>query len=83
MQTLDSVEAYSVDSVLAMAFDDPQRMADFHDTGISGTDFRAYELYDHQSDPDENINLAVTAEHKRLVDELKKKLHAGWKAAVP
>lgn len=50
---------------------------------VPGTDFRAYELYDHRTDPDENINLAVAAEHKSLVDELKKKLHAGWKAALP
>jgi len=50
---------------------------------VRGTDFRAYELYDHQSDPDENINLAVATEHKPLVDELKRKLHSGWKAAVP
>ncbi len=50
---------------------------------VPGTDFRAYELYDHRTDPDENINLAVAVEHKQLVDELKEKLHAGWKAALP
>ena len=50
---------------------------------VPDTDFRAYELYDHQSDPDENISLAAAAEHKPLVDRLKKKLHAGWKAAGP
>jgi arylsulfatase A-like enzyme len=50
---------------------------------VPRTEFRAYELYDHCSDPDENTNLAVDAEYGPLVDELKKKLHAGWKAAVP
>ncbi len=50
---------------------------------VPGTDFRAYELYDHQSDPEENINLAGDSEHRQLVDELKKRLHAGWKAAIP
>ena len=48
---------------------------------VPGTDFYAYELYDHVSDPDENINLASAAEYKTLVDELKSKLHAGWEAA--
>jgi hypothetical protein len=50
---------------------------------VPGTEFRAYELYDHRSDPDENINLAVADEHKPLVQQLKAKLHAGWKAAIP
>lgn len=50
---------------------------------VPGTGFRAYELYDHRVDPDENINLAVSAEHEQVVDELKKQLKAGWKAAVP
>ncbi len=48
---------------------------------VPGTKFRAYELYDHRSDPDENVNLAGAPDHKQLVSELKKKLHAGWKAA--
>lgn len=50
---------------------------------VPGTEFRVYELYDHRTDPDENINLAVAAAHKPLVDGLKEKLHAGWKAALP
>ena len=48
---------------------------------VPGTEFRAYELYDHQSDPDENINLAEVSEHKMIVNELKTKLHAGWRHA--
>lgn len=43
----------------------------------------ALELYDHQSDPQENQNLANQPEHAALVKELKAKLFAGWKAACP
>jgi iduronate 2-sulfatase len=50
---------------------------------VPGTGFRAHELYDHRSDPDENINLAAHAEHEKLVDDLKAKLDAGWEAAGP
>ncbi len=38
------------------------------------------ELYDHQTDPDENINAAGLSDHKALVEELSQQLHAGWKA---
>lgn len=41
------------------------------------------ELYDHQTDPDENVNVAGRAENKELVRELSKALHAGWRAASP
>ena len=50
---------------------------------VPGTEFRAYELYDHQSDPDENINLSDLPKHKELVRGLKTKLGAGWENAVP
>lgn len=50
---------------------------------VPGTDFRAYELYDHESDPDENTNLANHPERQQLLETLKKQLHAGWKAALP
>ena len=50
---------------------------------VPGTEFRDYELYDHSTDPDENINLAVRSEYKQLADELKTKLHAGWQNAAP
>ncbi|GAH76404.1 unnamed protein product, partial [marine sediment metagenome] len=43
----------------------------------------AVELYDHQEDPQENINLAAGSEHKDLVARLAKQLDAGWKAARP
>lgn len=44
VQTLDRVQVNSVDSVLEMNFDDPRRTADFENTGIVGSDFRACEL---------------------------------------
>jgi arylsulfatase A-like enzyme len=50
--------------------DDPSRVA-------------ALELYDHQTDPQENQNVAGRPEHATLVKELAAKLDAGWKAARP
>ncbi len=41
------------------------------------------ELYDHEQDPGENVNLAVRKGSERLVERLNKMLHAGWKAALP
>jgi len=55
----------------------------FTEWRVPGTEFRAYELYDHDSDPAENINLAGGSEHAQLVAVLKTKLHAGWQDAVP
>ncbi len=49
----------------------------------SGGDPVARELYDHQEDPQENVNLAGLPEYKELVQKLSRQLHAGWKAAVP
>lgn len=44
---------------------------------------RQYELYDHQTDPDENENLAVHPDRQAQVEELARELHQGWKAALP
>jgi arylsulfatase A-like enzyme len=41
------------------------------------------ELYDHEKDPAENVNLAGVAEHKATAARLSKMLKAGWKAAQP
>lgn len=41
VQTLDSVYVHSQTDVLDMAFDDPLRMSDFTNTGISGTNYLA------------------------------------------
>jgi iduronate 2-sulfatase len=43
----------------------------------------AIELYDHQTDPQENINIANEPANAPLVKELTAKLNAGWKAALP
>ena len=43
----------------------------------------ATELYDHQTDPQENQNIASMPENKMLVKRLSEQLHAGWKAAQP
>jgi len=43
----------------------------------------AVELYDHRTDPDENVNLANKPENKELVAELSRLLDAGWRAALP
>ena len=43
----------------------------------------ARELYDHQNDPQENVNVAERAENKTLVEELTRQMQAGWKAARP
>jgi arylsulfatase A-like enzyme len=41
------------------------------------------ELYDHQTDPQENRNLADRPENAALVKELMAQLAAGWKVALP
>ena len=43
----------------------------------------ARELYDHDLDPAENVNLAVKAGNEALVERLSRQLHAGWTAARP
>ena len=43
----------------------------------------AVELYDHQADPQENVNIANQPENAALVKELSSKLNAGWKSAPP
>ena len=42
-----------------------------------------YELYDHQTDPQENASLALKPENNDLVAKLTAQLHAGWKGALP
>ncbi len=43
----------------------------------------AVELYDHETDADENTNIAARSEHKRTITKLSKQLAAGWKGALP
>ena len=41
------------------------------------------ELYDHHTDPEENINIAGLTENSSLVKMFSEKLAKGWKAALP
>jgi iduronate 2-sulfatase len=43
----------------------------------------AVELYDHQTDPAENTNLAGIAENAALVKRLTDQLRRGWRQAGP
>lgn len=45
------------------------------------TQLEAVELYDHQSDPRENTNLAADPNHAQLVADLTKQWQAGWQGA--
>jgi iduronate 2-sulfatase len=40
------------------------------------------ELYDHDTDPQEDVNLAERAESRALAGELSARLRAGWRAAA-
>jgi arylsulfatase A-like enzyme len=44
---------------------------------------RLKELYDHEIDPEESVNVAANPEYKNWVSELELKLKAGWKEALP
>ena len=41
------------------------------------------EIYDHQSDPLENINIANRPEHAQLLESLDQQMRAGWREALP
>lgn len=43
----------------------------------------ARELYDHETDPDENVNVAAIATNREVVAELSKQLTSGRTSAVP
>jgi hypothetical protein len=42
-----------------------------------------YELYDYETDPAGNVNIAADPKNKALLDELIAMMDAGWKAARP
>jgi len=50
---------------------------------VAGKDFCGYELYDYQTDPQGNDNLANKLAFAETVKELASQLHAGWPAALP
>jgi len=41
------------------------------------------ELFDHASDPDENLNLAQDSSYTQTIKDLSKQLNQGWKYALP
>ena len=41
------------------------------------------ELYDHQIDPEENVNVYREKAYEVTVKELSKQLHDGWRKAIP
>ena len=41
------------------------------------------ELFDHQTDPGENVNLAAKPGYEILVESLSRQLHQGWRYAKP
>ncbi|MDE0682417.1 MAG: sulfatase-like hydrolase/transferase [Candidatus Poribacteria bacterium] len=41
------------------------------------------ELYDHNTDPDEKVNIANLPENEELISHLRERLRAGWQAALP
>jgi iduronate 2-sulfatase len=43
----------------------------------------ALELYDHEQDPGETLNLAHQVEQRALVQKCMGQLSAGWRAALP
>jgi len=45
--------------------------------------FKAYELYDEQADPSENVNIANLPTNKELMEQLIQQLRGGWRKAVP
>ncbi len=55
----------------------------FTEWTVPGTDFREYELYDHQIDPKENVNIAKRPANAQLVKQLARQLHDGWREALP
>lgn len=45
---------------------------------VPGTEFREYELYDHRTDPEENVNVAGQSDYQDVLDRLKQRMRQGW-----
>ncbi len=43
----------------------------------------ASELFDHETDPEENRNLANEPSHAKTLEALSKQLKMGWRSALP
>jgi hypothetical protein len=46
-------------------------------------EFISAELFDHDSDPGENQNMAADPSHADIVKSLSQQLNLGWKHALP
>jgi iduronate 2-sulfatase len=46
-------------------------------------DLAAIELYDRETDPDENTNIAEFKENGQILERLSRQLQRGWRSAVP
>jgi hypothetical protein len=51
--------------------------------GLLGEEPVGVELYDHRTDPHENVNLAGRSENQAIVAELSRMLREGWRGALP
>jgi arylsulfatase A-like enzyme len=60
---------------------DSYRYVEWYDWNTKA--FAARELYDHETDPSENVNIAGRPEDQTIVEELAARLKAGWRAALP
>jgi flagellin-specific chaperone FliS len=47
------------------------------------SNFLEFELYDHQVDPKENVNIARRPENAALVAQLAAQMAKGWQGALP
>ncbi len=61
---------------------DRYRFTLWHEQG-NPAEVRGIELYDHQLDPAENVNIAGQPEQAELVAKLTLQLQGGWRAALP
>jgi arylsulfatase A-like enzyme len=61
------------------------RYAEFGNTQENDVEekYVAIELYDHENDPFEQVNLAGNPEYASVEAEMKALLHGGWKGALP
>jgi iduronate 2-sulfatase len=50
---------------------------------MNSTDVAAVELYDHQSDPQENTNIANRPENASLLKQLTEQWERGWQGVTP
>lgn len=63
----------------------PERItaAQFPRPPLERCSIQAQELYDHQYDGGESVNIDGRPEHRKLVTELARKLAVGWRGVLP